>query len=136
MRQPKESQMNTIATRSDAVPLTEKQDAFCDEYVANGGRGTAAAKAAGYAEKSAHVEANRLLKNPLILQEVYKRTALAVGAAAPRALMTIIQMSTNAKSDYVKLEASRDLLDRAGLRAPEKVDHRIDGELKVSIDLT
>jgi phage terminase small subunit len=128
--------MNTIATRSDAVPLTEKQDAFCDEYVANGGRGTAAAKAAGYAEKSAHVEANRLLKNPLILQEVYKRTALAVGAAAPRALMTIIKMSTNAKSDYVKLEASRDLLDRAGLRAPEKVDHRIDGELKVSIDLT
>jgi len=128
--------MNTIATRSDAVPLTEKQDAFCDEYVANGGRGTAAAKAAGYAEKSAHVEANRLLKNPLILQEVYKRTALAVGAAAPRALMTIIEMSTNAKSDYVKLEASRDLLDRAGLRAPEKVDHRIDGELKVSIDLT
>ena len=128
--------MNTIATRSDAVPLTEKQDAFCDEYVANGGQGTAAAKAAGYAEKSAHVEANRLLKNPLILQEVYKRTALAVGAAAPRALMTIIKMSTNAKSDYVKLEASRDLLDRAGLRAPDKVDHRIDGELKVSIDLT
>ena len=128
--------MNTIATRSDAVPLTEKQDAFCDEYVANGGRGTAAAKAAGYAEKSAHVEANRLLKNPLILQEVYKRTALAVGAAAPRALMTIIEMSTNAKSDYVKLEASRDLLDRAGLRAPEKVDHRIDGELKVTIALT
>lgn len=136
MRQPKESQMNTLATRSDALPLTEKQDAFCDEYVANGGRGTAAAKAAGYAEKSAHVEANRLLKNPLILQEIYKRTALAVGAAAPRALMTIIEMSSNAKSDYVKLEASRDLLDRAGLKAPEKVDHRLDGEFKVTIDLS
>ena len=128
--------MGNITTRSESLPLTEKQDAFCDEYVANGGRGTSAAKAAGYAEKSAHVEANRLLKNPLILQEIYKRTALAVGAAAPRALMTIIEMSSNAKSDYVKLEASRDLLDRAGLKAPEKIDHRLDGELKISIDLS
>jgi len=71
----------------------------------------------------------------LILQEIYKRTALAVGAAAPRALMTIIGLSSDAKSDYVKLEASRDILDRAGLRAPDRVDHRIDGELKITIDL-
>jgi phage terminase small subunit len=127
--------MNSIIQRSDTSPLTEKQDAFCDEYVANGGKGSAAAREAGYAEKSAHVEANRLLKNPLILQEIYKRTALAVGAAAPRALMTIIGLSSDAKSDYVKLEASRDILDRAGLRAPDRVDHRIDGELKISIDL-
>jgi len=128
--------MNSIIQRSDTSPLTEKQDAFCDEYVANGGKGSAAAREAGYAEKSAHVEANRLLKNPLILQEIYKRTALAVGAAAPRALMTIIGLSSDAKSDYVKLEASRDILDRAGLRAPDRVDHRIDGELKISIDLS
>jgi len=128
--------MNQITKRSDATPLTPKQDAFCDEYVANGGKGTAAAKAAGYAEASAHVEANRLLKNPLILQEIYQRTVLAIGAAAPRALATITTLSSEAKSDYVRLEASRDLLDRAGLRAPDRVDHRIDGELKVSIDLS
>jgi phage terminase small subunit len=128
--------MNSIIQRSDASPLTPKQDAFCDEYVANGGKGTAAARDAGYAENSAHVEANRLLKNPLILQEIYKRTALAVGAAAPRALQTIIELSSDAKSDYVKLEASRDLLDRAGMKAPDKVDHRLDGELKISIDLS
>ena len=128
--------MNSIITRSDTVPLTPKQDAFCDEYVANGGKGTAAAKAAGYAEASAHVEANRLLKNPLILQEIYKRTAIAIGASAPKALAQIIGLSSTAKSDYVKLEASKDLLDRAGLKAPERVDHRLDGELKISIDLS
>lgn len=128
--------MNSIITRSDTVPLTPKQDAFCDEYVANGGKGTAAAKAAGYAEASAHVEANRLLKNPLILQEIYKRTAIAIGASAPKALAQIIGLSSTAKSDYVRLEASKDLLDRAGLKAPERVDHRLDGELKISIDLS
>jgi phage terminase small subunit len=116
--------------------LTPKQDAFVDAYVANGGKGTAAARDAGYAESSAHVEANRALKNPLILQEIYRRTALAIGAAAPRALATIVELSSTAKSDYVKLEASRDLLDRSGLRAPDKVDHRLDGEIKVTIDLS
>jgi phage terminase small subunit len=130
------SPMNAIIQRSDTVPLTPKQDAFCDEYVANGGKGTAAAKAAGYAEASAHVEANRLLKNPLILQEIYKRTAIAIGASAPKALAQIIGLSSTAKSDYVRLEASKDLLDRAGLKAPERVDHRLDGELKISIDLS
>jgi phage terminase small subunit len=115
--------------------LTPKQDAFVDAYVANGGNGSAAAREAGYAESSAHVEANRSLKNPLILQEIYRRTVMAVGAAAPRALQTIVELSSTAKSDYVKLEASRDLLDRAGLRAPDKVDHRLDGELRITIDL-
>jgi phage terminase small subunit len=120
----------------DGIPnLTRKQDTFIEAYVANGGKGTAAAKEAGYAEKSAHVEACRLLRNPLIVQEIYKRTTLAIGASLPKAFRTIERLSTEAKSEYVQLEASRDLLDRAGLRAAERIDHRVDGNLSVSIDL-
>ena len=119
-----------------ADQLTEKQNAFIDAYVANGGRGTQAAKDAGYAEKSAHVEAHRLLKNPLILQEVYRRTVMELGAAAPQALKTVRELAQNAKSDYVRLEASKDLLDRAGFKAPERIDQRLDGELRVTIDLS
>lgn len=40
-----------------------KQDLFARAYVANGLNGTEAAKSAGYAERSAHVTASRLLKN-------------------------------------------------------------------------
>lgn len=116
--------------------LTLKQDAFVDAYVANGGQGTLAAKEAGYSESGAHVEANRLLKNPLIIQEVHRRTVMAIGAALPSALNTVRRLSESAKSEYVQLEASRDLLDRAGMRAAQRIDHRVDGELRVSIDLS
>jgi phage terminase small subunit len=116
--------------------MTLKQDAFVDAYVANGGQGTQAAKDAGYSESGAHVEANRLLKNPLIIQEVHRRTVMAIGAALPSALKTITRLSSGAKSEYVQLEASRDLLDRAGMRAAQRIDHRVDGELRVSIDLS
>ena len=115
--------------------LTAKQNQFIDAYVANGGNGSAAARDAGYAESSAHVEANRALKNPLIVQEIFRRTTLAIGAALPKALNTVVRLSESAKSEYVQLEASRDLLDRAGMKAPEKIDHRLDGEFRVTIDL-
>ena len=127
--------MNVVKV-SDGIPnLTRKQDTFVEAYVANGGKGTAAAKEAGYAEKSAHVEACRLLRNPLIIQEIYKRSTLAIGASLPKAFRTIERLSSEAKSEYVQLEASKDLLDRVGLKAPERIDHRVDGTLNVSIDL-
>jgi len=119
----------------DSSRLTRRQDKFIREYVANGGKGTAAAREAGYAEKSVHVEACRLLRNPLIVQEIYKQTTIAIGAALPKAFRTIERLSGEAKSEYVQLEASRDLLDRAGMKVPDRVDHRIDGKLSVSIDL-
>jgi phage terminase small subunit len=120
---------------SPSGKLTTKQNQFIDAYVANGGNGSAAARDAGYAESSAHVEANRALKNPLIVQEIFRRTTLAIGAALPKALNTVVRLSESAKSEYVQLEASRDLLDRAGMKAPEKIDHRLDGEFRVTIDL-
>jgi hypothetical protein len=33
-------------------------------------------------------------------------------------------------------EASKDLLDRAGFKPPEQVDHRVDEHLTVHIDLS
>ena len=48
---------------------------------------------------------------------------------------TLIDLATGAKSEYVRLQAAQDLLDRVGMKAPEKVDHRVTGELSVSIDL-
>ena len=120
---------------SPSGKLTAKQNQFIDAYVANGGNGSAAARDAGYAESSAHVEANRALKNPLIVQEIFRRTTLAIGAALPKALNTVVRLSESAKSEYVQLEASRDLLDRAGMKAPERIDHRLDGEFRVTIDL-
>jgi hypothetical protein len=46
-----------------------------------------------------------------------------------------MQLSESAKSEYVQLEASKDILDRAGYKAPDKHMHLHAGDIKVSIDL-
>ena len=114
--------------------LTEKQEAFVHAYVASGGKLTASAKSAGYAPKSAHVEAHRLMQKPEVIRAIYECTALALGSHVPAALAKLAKLSDRAKSEYVQLEASKDLLDRAGLSAPKKVT--LGGGLNVTFDLS
>ena len=48
----------------------------------------------------------------------------------------MLELSTNAKSEYVQLEASKDILDRAGYKPVEKSMSLVQGNISVSIDLT
>ena len=64
------------------------------------------------------------------------RIADTLGLGAVSASKRLIELSSGARSEYVQLEASRDILDRVGLRAPEKVKHSFEGDIKVNIDLT
>lgn len=114
--------------------LTEKQERFVLAYVANGGKRTAAAQAAGYAKASAHVEANRLLQKETVLQAVTRATTLSLGALAPQAVATIAKLGLRAKSEHVKLAASQDVLDRMGMSAPKRID--LGATLNLQIDLS
>lgn len=114
--------------------LSSKQLSFVAYYVANGGKGTAAAKSAGYAAASAHVEAHRQLQKPNIIKAIAELSVLRLGAFVPAAIATIGRLSGGAKSEYVQLEASRDVLDRVGLAAPKKV--QVATDLRVSFDLS
>jgi hypothetical protein len=60
----------------------------------------------------------------------------SLGINATSAAARLMQLSRGAKSEYVQLEASKDILDRAGFKAPDKHMHLHAGEIKVSIDLT
>lgn len=111
-----------VAIADEEFPeLTPKQREFCAAYVANSGKGTEAAKAAGYAPKSARVEAHRLLQSQRVIQCIHHLTVRALGAAAPAALGTVVRLSTGARSEYVQLEAAKDVLDRVGMTAPKKL---------------
>jgi hypothetical protein len=48
----------------------------------------------------------------------------------------LLRLASGAKSEYVQLEASKDILDRAGFKPVDKSMHLHAGEIKVSIDLT
>lgn len=55
--------------------LTPKQKAFADNYIANGGNATDAARKAGYSEKFTGPNAGKLLKNPKIAAYIAEREA-------------------------------------------------------------
>ena len=58
-----------------------------------------------------------------------------IGLHAVPALFTVKELASNAQSEYVRLEAAKDLLNRAGYAPPDRLQTLIDGNLSVTIDL-
>jgi phage terminase small subunit len=122
-----------VATKT----LTTKQTALVDTLVATGCSITHAAKAAGYAAgESGRVSASKALKLPHVQQYMMQRVGEAIGLNATVAAAKVLELSQAAKSEYVQLEASKDILDRAGYKAADKHMHLHAGEISVSIDLS
>ena len=117
--------------------LTDKQVALVDTLVAEGLSIKDAASKAGYAKgESGRVSAHRALKAPHVQQYMVQRMNETFGLSATSALATVRRLSSNAKSEYVQLEASKDLLDRAGYKPIDRSQVQLAGDIKVSIDLT
>ena len=117
--------------------LTEKQIALVDIMVAEGLKPAQAAEKAGYsAGKSGYVSAYRSLKTPHVQAYLLQRMNEEFGLSAIAAVNTVRRLATGAKSEYVQLEASKDLLDRAGYKPIDRVQVQIAGDIKVSIDLS
>jgi phage terminase small subunit len=122
---------------TDVVKLTEKQYALVDTLVAEGCSITEAAGKAGYAEgESGRVSASRALRQPHVQAYMMQRVGETLGVNATTAAARLVRLATGAKSEYVQLEASKDILDRAGFKAPDKHMHLHSGDIKVSIDLS
>ena len=117
--------------------LTDKQIALVDTLVAEGLSIKDAASKAGYAEgESGRVSAHRALKAPHVQQYMMQRMHEEFGLSAVSALNTTRRLSQSAKSEYVQLQASQDLLDRAGYKPIDRAQVQIAGDIKVSIDLS
>jgi len=120
-----------------AKKLTTKQTALVDALVANGCSIKEAASLAGYASgESGRVTASKALRLPHVQTYMMQRIAETMGVNATIAAAKLVQLSQGAKSEYVQLEASKDILDRAGFKAPERHMHMHAGDIQVSIDLS
>jgi len=119
------------------VKLTDKQIKLVDTLVATGCSITEASKVAGYAKGEAgRVTASKALKTPHVQDYMMKCIAESIGMNATIASSKLMKLASNAKSEYVQLEASKDILDRAGFKAPDKHLHLHSGDIKVNIDLS
>ena len=124
--------MTTVSTR----PLTKRQMALVDAYVANGGKLGKAASEAGYAEgDSGRVSAGKAMKTPHVQQYLMQKVAEEFSRVAPMAIHRVAGLASGAKSEYVQLQAAQDLLDRAGFKPIDRSQVQLAGDIKVSIDL-
>ena len=129
--------MVNISKAKQEDELTDKQRKLVDTIVATGCSITEAAKSAGYSTgDGGRVTASRTLRIPKVQNYMMKQIANTVGLGAIHASRKMVDLSQNARSEYVQLEASKDILDRVGIRAPDKVQHTLDANLSVNIDLT
>ena len=117
--------------------LTPKQEKLVHTIVASGCSITQASQIAGYAKGEAgRVTASKALKLPHIQEYMMKHIQETIGLGATKAVSRILSLSDSAKSEYVQLEASKDILDRAGFKAPDKQLHLLQGDIRVNIDLS
>ena len=116
--------------------LTDRQTALVHTLVAEGCSITEAAGKAGYAEgDSGRVSASKALKQPHVQQYMMQCVSEQLGLNASVAAARVMRLATGAKSEYVQLEASKDILDRAGYKPIDRSQVQVAGDIKVSIDL-
>ena len=115
--------------------ITDQQMKFVEKLVTNGGQLEQAAIDAGYSKHSARRQAYALLDKSHVMEAYMRTLANELKASAGGAAKTITSLATGARSEYVKLQAAQDLLDRIGMKAPDKVQHSVSGDVNISIDL-
>ena len=129
----KGQQMSGVTQRK----VTSRQAALVDTLVATGCSITEAAVEAGYASgESGRVTASKALRLPHVQQYMIERVGEALGLNATVAAAKLLHLAKGAKSEYVQLEASKDILDRAGFKPPDRHMHLHAGDISASIDLT
>jgi hypothetical protein len=128
----KETQMGQVAQQK----LTKRQMALVDHLVATGESLAKAAEAAGYAQgESGRVTASKTIRLPHVQQYMMQRVAETIGMNATSAAAQVMKLARGAKSEYVQLEAAKDILDRAGFKPVDRSQVQIAGDIRVSIDL-
>jgi hypothetical protein len=116
--------------------LKPRELAFARYIIQGATNHTKAAELAGYPSKSARQRAWELMRD----KDVQSYIDLHINALQlPRAAIgaqTIEDLALNAEKEAVRLAAAKDLLDRAGYKAPDKHLHLHDGNLSINIDLS
>lgn len=100
--------------------MTEQQEKFLELYIHTGN----ASKAAKYAGYGSPKQRGHELKKKL-QHEIESRQKAMIADAVPGVIATVISLATGADSEAVRLNAAKDLLDRAGFKPVEKTETEI-----------
>tara|TARA_S200000501_G_scaffold148709_1_gene140280 strand:+ start:8583 stop:8984 length:402 start_codon:yes stop_codon:yes gene_type:complete len=132
----KKIQDSQISNDQLQTKLTAKQKLLVDTLVAEGCSMKEAGIRAGYKENSARISAHKALRIPKVANYYANELRISLNLSSHLALKRIRSLCSGAKSEYVQLEASKDLLDRAGHKPPEQHQHLVAGDFSIKIDLS
>ena len=111
-----------------AERLTPKRKSFIDKYIENGGNASQAVKdvynPGGKGGKDSDASARSMGSELLKMDDVRAYFAKMASGAAER----VEDLSISARSEIVRLQANKDILDRAGLKASDRVDITTKGD--------
>ncbi|MEX2673425.1 MAG: terminase small subunit [Phycisphaeraceae bacterium] len=102
--------LTAMATREDQMPLTPKRQRFVDEYCRDW-NATAAAIRAGYAERGAHAEGHRLLRNAEIAAAIKDR----LDCLSMQSDEALVRPTVQARAEYAKFLKADGTVDLQGL---------------------
>ena len=107
----------------------ERDEEFVRHYVSNGGNSSAAAKSIGVSDTSASTTGHRMKER--LWPEIQEEIVTQMQGFIPKAIQNLKQLAQSADSENVRLNATRDLLDRSGLKPVEKQEiHTTSGRLE------
>jgi hypothetical protein len=115
--------------------INERQKALVDILVRDNCSIEEASKRAGYKASSARNTGAGVVRLPHVKEYMMQQVQESFGINSLGAVHTLQKLSREAKSEYVQMESAKDILDRAGFKAPDKHQHQLVGDFKVHIDL-
>ena len=117
--------------------LTLRQRTLVDTLVSQDISITKASEIAGYAKgESGRVVASKTLRLPHVQEYMMQQVGQHLALSSISSVKRLRHLVDHARSEYVQLEASKDILDRVGFKQPDKVKHTLDGDISVKIDLS
>jgi|3_EtaG_2_1085321.scaffolds.fasta_scaffold17244_1 hypothetical protein len=114
--------------RKQLTPLRKK---IIDHYITTGDGPTATANALN----CNRVSVSQALADPYVQEIIQKEIGEKLSLAGVVASNSLVQLAKSGRSEYVKLQASDSILDRIGFKPPERKQHSVQGDIKISIDL-
>ena len=100
--------------------MTDKQTAFVKEFALTGNAIQSAIKA-GYSEKTSTQKGHQLRWQ--FQHQIEDETRRLMKAAVPGALAQIVDLAARAASEQVRLQAAKNIMDRAGLKTTERIEN-------------
>ena len=99
--------------------LTDKQAEFVRQFALTG-NATQSAIRAGYSERTSYQKGHQLRYQ--FTREIEEETRRLMQLAVPGALAQVVDLAASAQSEAVRLQAAKDILDRAGLKPTERIE--------------